>query len=131
MRVRSVLLVAAVTFVAGCTSGSRPSHVDSTQSSSASLGTVSGEFLEIGGPSPGVQQGLAGDIVFHLGSPTGHVVGSAVASSRGGFQATLPAGRYIVVGASPSLSDANCGGTSPVVVRAGATVHIQVVCPIP
>lgn len=74
---------------------------------------------------------LAGDIIFHLSSPTGHVVGSAVASSRGVFKAMLPAGRYIAVGASPSLSDANCGGTSPVVVRAGETVHIQVVCPIP
>ena len=133
MRVRIYLLVGLAAVAVGCTGGSTHPHAKplSRQTSDTSVGTVLGRFLEIGGPSPGIHQGLSGTVAFHARTPTGPIVLSVRTDANGRFRAALTAGSYVVIGQSPSISAPTCSGTSRVVVRPGQTEKVQLVCPIP
>jgi ABC-type transport system substrate-binding protein len=92
------------------------------------IGAVTGSVRVYGGPlNPTTRkQALNGDPLPHaLVTATGSAGGRHVARTdkRGGFILRLAAGRYTL--------SSDCAGVAVVVVRAGATLHQDIVCSVP
>jgi hypothetical protein len=93
-------------------------------------GTVTGSFIAVGGPSPGLPRPLLGQVTAK--SSTGHKFTVTVGKS-GRFVLLLPAGVYRLTGRSPMFSvngvEGTCAADQPVRVRAGKkTLGVEVVC---
>ena len=93
-------------------------------------GTVTGQFIRVGGPAPGAAVPLPGRVVAI--DSTGARL-TADVGSNGRFSLSLSAGTYRLIGYSPLIQSgkARCGAEHPVVVAAGRTTpHVAVVCSI-
>ena len=136
MGMRHGVLVIAVTGAVACTSSptNHPGQASSSASppsSTTDTGTVSGRLLLVGGPSPGIERGLAGTIVVRSAAKSGPIVTSVDAKANGSFRVDLPPGHYVFIGRSSSLQGVGCMGTHPVTVAASHLATVQVVCPVP
>ncbi len=92
--------------------------------------TVTGSFVAVGGPSPGLPRPLLGQVTAK--SSTGHKFTVTVGKS-GRFVLSLPAGVYRLTGRSPMFSvnavEGTCAADQPVRVKAGKkTLGVEVVC---
>jgi hypothetical protein len=96
-------------------------------------GTVEGQLVAEGGPSPGGPVPLPGDVVL---SAMGEGVSYPVdAGGDGAFRASVPPGTYSLSGTSPKVLSDNkemqCLAARPVAVRPGSTTRgVRVVCNI-
>lgn len=125
MRMRSVCFVlGSAVAAAACTSYGKPLASPST----AGQGTVTGDFVRVGGPAPGAAVALTGSIRFMSGSRSVTVP----VAQNGKFTVRLPAGRYEVKGTSPQIQGGVTSCSRPVVltVISGQTVQQQLVCDI-
>ena len=115
-------LLAAGSMLAGCATG--------TPSRTAS-GAVEGQFISVGGPSPGAAVPLPGQVVAIDSTGTRVTVG---VGTNGRFSLSLPAGTYRLIGYSPLIQSgkARCNAERPVRVTAGRTTRrVAVICSIP
>jgi hypothetical protein len=96
------------------------------------IGTISGVLQEVGGPAPGAPRPVTGTIQIDNTTTDVHEVGVAVETdAHGRFRIDVPAGAHNLVATSPQYQGgrSNCtAGT--VIVRTGATVHVDVDCQI-
>lgn len=90
--------------------------------------TIVGTFRIEGGPAPGINRPLSGQITIHAGSATGRIVGTATAVS-GHFHSTVAPGRYVLVGTTNHVTGALC--TADTTALAGHTAHVGVRCDVP
>jgi ABC-type Fe3+-hydroxamate transport system substrate-binding protein len=117
-----ILAASVAMAAAGCgTSSAAPS-----QSSTA---TIAGTFRIEGGPYPGINRPLSGEITIHTGSATGRVV-ARVDAVAGRFQVKVPPGRYVAVGQSERVGGIGCQ-SSVGTASANHTVHLAVSCDVP
>ena len=102
--------------MAGCASTTGPT------------GTVTGTYIESGGPS-GRLSPLPGTISFR--GQDGPAV-SLISDSKGGFTGVLPSGTYVVTATSSLIGYGKSPCSTPVTahVRAGETVTLTLVCNI-
>lgn len=117
-----VTLLAAVSVIAGCGGGA---------ASRRAPGTVSGQFIRVGGPAPGSAVPLPGHVVAV--DPAGTRL-TVTVGKNGRFRLSLPAGTYRLAGYSPLIGSgqAECTAAHAVRVRTGMTTRgIPVVCSIP
>jgi len=149
----AVLGGTAIVVLAGCSaaaqaprqhSSSAPAQATTgtAQDTSTSTGVVTGRFQRVGGPlGPGGQGPavvrLSGTLRFSLSKQ--HWTDVHVGKS-GTFRVTLAPGTYTVRGRTPQIleqlasgkaRETWCGPAMTVTVRAGATKHLAVVCPVP
>jgi hypothetical protein len=108
----------------GCGSSSTPGNGNGATPTA----TIVGAFRIEGGPAPGINRPLDGQITIHAGTTTGHVVATVTAVS-GHFRATVPPGRYVAVGKSDGESGIPCTGSATAL--AGHTSHVTVTCDVP
>jgi hypothetical protein len=118
MKWRAVSLAAAVLAAAGCAGASGPT------------GTVTGTYIQSGGPSGAPNVPLQGIISFRSGS--GSVI-TVTSDSTGRFTGHLPPGTYTVTAASSLINDgqSQCSQVLTTRVQAGKTVTLSLVCAIP
>jgi hypothetical protein len=127
----AALGVIALVAAAGCgASGSSGGGTGSTASGQPTKATVTihGTFRIQGGPYPGINRPLSGQITIHAGSETGRVVGT-VDAVAGHFHATVAPGRYVLVGKDSGGSDLLC--TADTTALAGHIAHAPVRCDVP
>lgn len=95
-------------------------------------GLVTGFFLMVGGPPPGVSVRLPGRVIAT--STTGRRFTVAV-RYRGRFQLRLPPGTYQLTGYSPRVrannAEMRCVASHPVRLRAGQSKRRNVYCSVP
>jgi hypothetical protein len=93
--------------------------------------SVAGTFERVGGAFPGTPLALRGIITVHLDSLAGPVVARARAT-HGQFTLTLPVGRYVLAGVSPTVQGTGpCLALKPpLTVTVGAEPHVAVECQI-
>jgi hypothetical protein len=93
-------------------------------------GRITGTLRIVGGPYPGLNHAVAGNVVA---TPVGSTSGAAAAhttATKQGFAFALPPGRY-------RLSGGSIGGTTPcqdrgiVTVTRDQTTHANIVCDVP
>jgi hypothetical protein len=126
-RAVSIVIGAAVLIPAACTSSSQGCSGDNCP---AKLIKVTGVLREIGGPPPGIDKPLAGEIVVHKGaSSTGPEVGRVSADSTGRFVVRVPPGTYFFVG-TPRHVGITCSSVHKVVAKT-RTPSFDLVCMIP
>jgi hypothetical protein len=114
------LLVAGA---AGCRSGPPRHPAPSTP--------VTGTFREVGGPAPGIDRPLAGEILVYEGaSSRGTQVNAAHSDASGRFRLVLGPGTFFFVGRSPSVAGALCTSDGPVTLST-APRSVAVTCSIP
>lgn len=92
---------------------------------------VTGRFVRVGGPAPGLPFPLPGAITAR--SASGQTF-TATAGSNGRFKLLLPPGRYHVTGRSPLMQSGQmiCDATARLrVTRAKPPRPVTVVCSIP
>lgn len=105
-------------------------------------GKVAGAFIRVGGPlGQGGKQPPSVPLSGTLSFSAGHRRTVAVRVGKSGrYSVWLPAGAYQVSGRSPSILEVLASGASreppcspeiPVIVTAGETVRIDVICPVP
>jgi hypothetical protein len=104
------------------------------------FGSVVGDYRLVGGPAPGINQGLRGTIWAYRGrvARDDALNSTAVAyvvrtDSRGRFDLRLPVGEFTVFGShgsSSSLRRSGCG-SRVVDVHASESQSVHVVCDIP
>jgi hypothetical protein len=119
-QVLSLLALAVV--AAGC-------GTSSAASSPSSTATIAGTFRIEGGPYPGINRPLSGEIAIHRGSQSGPVV-VRVDAVAGRFQVKVSPGRYVAVGQSARVGGIGCVSTARSV-SADQTVHVTVSCDVP
>jgi hypothetical protein len=94
------------------------------------VGTVTGRFVEMGGPYPGLSIPLSGHVVFSSARGANY---STSSDAHGQWALSVPPGTYAVTGFSPKWDDgrAPCRAGNRVRVRAGAVVNrVEIVCPV-
>jgi hypothetical protein len=114
-------VLAAGTLLAGCAAAT----------ATTAPGTVTGQFIRVGGPAPGAAVPLPGHVVAV--DSTGARITVNV-GSNGRFSLSVPAGTYRLIGYSPLIQSgkARCGAEQPVVVTTDRTTpHVAVICSIP
>jgi hypothetical protein len=115
-----ILAVAAISGITGCSGGS------------GRHGTVTGTFLMVGGPGPGVSVRLPGRVSVTNAAGQQYVV---TVSSSGRFTMDVPPGTYQLAGYSPRVHvnnrDMRCAAAHPVHVRSGRSTHSDVYCSVP
>ncbi len=92
---------------------------------------VTGRFVRVGGPAPGLPFSLPGTITARAAS--GQTF-SATAGSNGRFSLSLPPGTYRVTGRSPLMQSGQMTCAAPAalrVTRGKPAGHVTVVCSIP
>lgn len=114
------MTLAATTAIGGCTGGlGKP-------------GTVSGVFLMVGGPSPGVSVRLPGRVIASSRNGQRRTV---TVSTDGRFAIHLPPGTYQLTGYSPRVHVGNhemrCVAMHRVHVRSGRSTRGNVYCSVP
>jgi hypothetical protein len=92
-------------------------------------GTVEGTFREVGGPAPGLNVALDGQIVVHLPGDSNAITAGGRAT-RGRFLLSVPPGRWVIDGTSTTVPGAVCSSTNAVTVTAEETTHAAVFCQI-
>lgn len=91
------------------------------------LGVLRGHLYVTGGPAPGMKAPRAGTVVVtHAGCRQEIAVGE-----DGAYSVAVPPGTYSVAGTNPRIAPAPCNGRSAVAVARGATVVVDVSCPVP
>jgi hypothetical protein len=124
MRVRKtpkvlILALAALAAITGCNGGS------------GRHGAVTGLFLMVGGPAPGVSARLPGRVIA---TNTAGQHFTVAVSTNGLFTINLPPGRYQLAGYSPRVHSNNremrCLAAHPIHVRGGQSTHSDVYCSI-
>jgi hypothetical protein len=119
----SLLCALAAAFVGGCGSSGKGHRTPSTP--------VTGTFHEVGGPAPGVDIPLAGDITVYSGtSASGIQVTVLHTDAKGHFHVDLNPGTFFFVGRSPIVSGASCTSSGPVVLTS-APASVAVTCSVP
>jgi hypothetical protein len=114
----SVLLAVVV----GCSSHRRNGGGASTP--------VAGTFREVGGPSPGIDRPIAGDITVYLGtSASGAQVTVIHTDAKGQFHVVLAPGTFFFVGRSPDVGGVPCTSAGPVTLTS-APASVVVTCQI-
>ena len=135
MRLMSVLrnglaVLAALAAATACTHHQGRGGAASS-AGTPTAGTVSGTFLEIGGPAPGVHQPLTGTIEFHAQTQAGPVATTVTTAADGSFHARVSPGLYVLIGHSPDVTGPVCMGTEPVTVTEAQQVRAEVICAVP
>ena len=132
LRSLTVVGLAAALAMSGCSStGSGPGATGSLappQSITDGIGDrvqVVGLLEGVGGPAPGAPRHWPGTVAW-----AGPTHGTVPVGSDGRFVLSLPPGRYRLTGHSPMYGDGAylCQAPRPLVVRAGAPVHLDVLC---
>ncbi|MBV9486780.1 MAG: hypothetical protein JO246_12060 [Frankiaceae bacterium] len=127
--------LAALALATGCNSDKPTDHGNGTPipvgGGVVAKGDVAGTFSMVGGPYPGLARKLSGRIDIHSGSPTGRLEASVRTAKDGSFTASVPPGRYWLVGRSRHVTGVGCPGVHPVTIKPGTTAHVQVVCAVP
>ena len=118
MKFGAIALAAAALAAAGCSSPAGPT------------GTVTGTYIQSGGPSGAPNVPLAGTIIFRSGSGS---VSTIESDSTGRFSGQLPPGTYTVTAATSHVNDGKsaCSQVLTTRVQAGKTVALSLVCAIP
>jgi hypothetical protein len=129
MRHRTCVMIAIGVIAVAAVSGCSRAHLGDAgdgSSVSAGSGTLRGHLYGVGGPAPGVHQAWAGTVTVSGGDFRRDI---SVAAD-GVYSVTLPAGRYTVVGHSPSFGDGrmSCVASGDTQVTAGATSTLDVLC---
>jgi hypothetical protein len=119
-------LILGMVSLALAAAGCGASAAAASQNSTA---TIAGTFRIEGGPYPGINRPLSGEIAIHQGSETGAIV-ARVNAVAGRFQAKLPPGRYVAVGQSERVGGVGCVSTVTTA-SAGQTAHVAVSCDVP
>jgi hypothetical protein len=101
----------------------------SAATSPKSAATIAGTFRIEGGPYPGINRPLSGEIEIHSGTLSGAVV-ARVDAVDGRFTVKVPPGTYVAVGQSARVGGVGCVA-SPRTVTADQTVHVTVSCDVP
>jgi hypothetical protein len=136
VRVRSAALVLGCLLalgVAGCGGEDKPEASGPTAPPSAlpaSVGTVQGRLLMVGGPAPGAPDPVPGRLTIKGTGSTLH----ADIGKDGTYAIQLAPGRYRITATSPSIDDgAMTCTTAPATttLTAGRTVTADVVCSVP
>jgi len=112
------VLALSIAVLAGCSTGSYQQN-------------VTGKFVRVGGPAPGLPFPLPGTITAR--AATGQTF-TATAGDDGRFKLSLPPGTYRVTGRSPLMQSGQmiCAATAAVRVTRGKPAgHVTVVCSIP
>ena len=112
---------AAASVLAGCASGT---------ASGTAPGTVVGQFIRVGGPSPGSPVPLPGLMVTVDSTGRRH---TAAVGKNGRFRLSLPAGHYRLTGYSPLIGSGKvgCRAEHAIQVATGMTTrHVTVICSI-
>jgi hypothetical protein len=92
---------------------------------------VTGTFREVGGPLPGVDRPLVGDITVYSGASTnGPQVTVAHTDANGRFRVVLNPGTFFFVGRSSLVGGVPCTSGGPVTLTTAAasvfvTCHIK------
>lgn len=131
--VSAVALAAAVAvpLALGGTVGPAPS-APSAAAPETAHGTLAGHLYGVGGPAPGLPRPWPGKVIVQ--GPGVHL--TLIVGDRGTFSATVPAGRYRVVGYSPRygsgkvacLPSSSTGATQVVTITVGRTTRANVLC---
>src|SRR5262249_54832510 len=110
----------ATTYVAGCDGGP------------GGHGTLTGVFLMVGGPAPGVSIRLPGRVIAT--NSAGEQVTVAIGHS-GRFKISLAPGTYQLAGYSPRVhvdnAEMRCTAMHPVHIRVGEMTRANVYCSVP
>ena len=85
---------------------------DEEPSPTAPAAQVGGQFRQVGGPAPGLDEPLAGRIDAHRDTRDGPIAATADSAADGNFRMTLPPGPYVFVGSTPRVQGAACLGTA-------------------
>jgi hypothetical protein len=98
----------------------------------AGHGTVTGVFLMVGGPGPGVHIRLPGRVIA-TNRPGQHF--TVTVRTRGFFTIKLPPGTYQLAGYSPRVhvnnKEMRCTAGHPVHVHTGRSTRSDVYCSVP
>jgi hypothetical protein len=92
----------------------------------ACSGRVAGTVRMKGGPAPGIDTVVAGEVV----ATDGRGRSWRAEATTDGFTLELPVGSYRLTATSPAVGDVACRTDSPVVVESDLTTGADVVCPI-
>jgi hypothetical protein len=117
-RIACALLALSFTVLTGC-------------SADGYAQSVTGKFVRVGGPPPGLPFPLPGTITAR--AVTGQTF-TATAGNNGRFRLSLPPGIYRVTGRSPLMQsgEMTCAATAALRVTRGKPAgHVTVVCSIP
>lgn len=127
-----VAMLFAVLIAAGGCSSSVP-RADPT--SSLAGGTVVGTLQLRGGPAPGTERGVSGEVyVFTSPDLVGTPTATVKANADGRFSLDLSSGTYYLAASSPSFgiepppATPPCHGDKPAVVSAGSTSRVDIAC---
>jgi hypothetical protein len=115
-------LVSLALAAAGCGANAAAASQNSTA-------TIAGTFRIEGGPYPGINRPLSGEIAIHRGGESGPIV-ARVDAVAGRFQVKLPPGRYIAVGQSARVGGIGCVSTVATA-TADQTARVAVTCDVP
>lgn len=137
--VAMVLLGGGAAAAAIVTAMASPGAASAVRPSPPSAGRVLGKFLRVGGPlGPGGKQPaavpLSGTIRF---ARPGQAATTVRVGKTGTFAVSLTPGRYRVAGTTPDImgepgnTEATCSLPGSLVVAAGLTRHVTVVCAVP
>jgi hypothetical protein len=125
-----VLLLCAASMTAGCSGANAPTTEVAASHATKVDGTLSGRLITVGGPAPGSPSPVAGAVTVTGGGV--HL--DVKVGLDGAYSVSLPAGRYTVVGHSPSVTAEGaampCPGRKEARVTPGATVVLDAVCSI-
>ena len=130
----AVLIVAAGLLVFTRSDSTAPAGPGSTRppagpttGRTAETGTIIGTLRLVGGPAPGVDRSVPGDITVTSTGADDTVSAQSMTDANGHFFVGVPPGRYLLTGTSPQYYTGACqGGT--VTVRAGARLTRDVLC---
>jgi hypothetical protein len=112
------VLALIIAVLAGCSTGGYQQN-------------LTGKFVQVGGPAPGLPVPLPGTITAR--AATGQTF-TATAGNNGRFKLSLPPGTYRVTGRSPLMQSGQmiCPATAALrVIRGKPAHHVTVVCSIP
>jgi hypothetical protein len=114
-----VVVAVVVLFPVSCSSGSPPVPTEDL-----SGGLISGRLLVVGGPN-NARFPVKGVVTVEGSGRAPIPVGS-----RGRYSIVVPPGRYVLSGRSPNYNDGKgrCEAASPVTVRNGAEISVDVLC---
>lgn len=129
MRLKLLATAAVLVALSGCTSHGGASTAPPTSTSPITVpdGTISGHLYWVGGPQPGAHHPLSGSI-----SGRGAGKFTVTVGSDGSFTVIAPAGRYALIGRSPSYNGGagTCHATSPVIITSGQSTTADVFCQV-